>query len=31
LCERSRFDPDYPRYPRVPVRSCSGYEAAEGD
>ena len=26
LCERSREDPDYPRYPRVPVQRCPGYE-----
>jgi hypothetical protein len=26
LCERSRTDPDYPRYPRVPVFGCPGFE-----
>ena len=26
LCERSGSDPTYPRYPRLPVRSCRGYE-----
>jgi hypothetical protein len=26
LCERSRTDPDYPRYPRLPVLSCPGHE-----
>ena len=26
LCERSRNDPDYPRYPRLPVLRCKGYE-----
>jgi hypothetical protein len=26
LCERSRTDPDYPRYPRLPVRVCAGHE-----
>jgi hypothetical protein len=26
LCERSKTDPAFPRYPRLPVRSCSGYE-----
>jgi hypothetical protein len=26
LCERSRTDPAYPRYPRVPVLSCPGFE-----
>jgi GNAT superfamily N-acetyltransferase len=25
LCERSRTDPGYPRYPRLPVRTCAGY------
>jgi hypothetical protein len=27
LCRRSREDPAYPRYPRLPVRSCPGYQA----
>lgn len=26
LCERSRTDPAYPRYPRLPVRACRGWE-----
>jgi len=26
LCERSRTDPAYPKYPRVPFRSCPGFE-----
>jgi hypothetical protein len=26
LCGRSREDPAYPRYPRLPVLDCSGYE-----
>jgi hypothetical protein len=30
LCERSRSDPAYPRYPRVPVTSCPGHEPAPG-
>jgi hypothetical protein len=25
-CERSRTDPAYPRYPRIPVLSCPGHE-----
>ncbi|HMH47746.1 MAG TPA: hypothetical protein VK538_08525 [Solirubrobacteraceae bacterium] len=29
LCTRSREDPAYPRYPRVPVVSCRGYEPKE--
>jgi len=28
LCERSRQDPAYPRYPPVPVLSCPGFEPA---
>jgi hypothetical protein len=26
LCERSRDDPAYPRYPPIPVLSCPGFE-----
>jgi len=27
LCERSREEPErFPKYPRVPVRECPGYE-----
>ncbi|MGH2878154.1 MAG: hypothetical protein ACRDK4_00895 [Solirubrobacteraceae bacterium] len=26
LCERSREDPSYARYPRLPVLACPGYE-----
>jgi hypothetical protein len=26
LCTRSRTDPAYPRYPRLPVLACAGYE-----
>lgn len=26
LCERSRTDPSYPRYPRLPVTRCAGHE-----
>jgi hypothetical protein len=27
LCRRSRTEPDrFPRYPRLPVRECRGYE-----
>jgi hypothetical protein len=26
LCRRSREDPAYPRYPRLPVVECPGYE-----
>ena len=31
LCERSKSDPSFPRYPRLPVESCTGYERREGD
>lgn len=30
LCERSRTDPAYPRYPRLPVLRCQGFEDREG-
>jgi hypothetical protein len=26
LCERSKTDPDFPRYPRLPVTSCRGFQ-----
>jgi len=26
LCERSRTEADFPRYPRLPVLSCPGFE-----
>jgi hypothetical protein len=26
LCERSKTEPEFPRYPRVPVTSCPGFE-----
>jgi hypothetical protein len=29
LCKRSRDDPSYPRYPRLPVLACPGHEARE--
>jgi hypothetical protein len=31
LCERSRSDPAFPRYPRLPVLRCRGYEARTSD
>ena len=30
LCERSRVDPAFPRYPRLPVLACSGFDPAGG-
>ncbi|HLI50822.1 MAG TPA: hypothetical protein VKU87_03445 [Thermomicrobiaceae bacterium] len=29
LCGRSRTDPSFPRYPRLPVLQCPGYEDDE--
>jgi hypothetical protein len=26
LCRRSRTDPAYPKYPRLPVLACAGHE-----
>ncbi|MHB8532918.1 MAG: hypothetical protein ACYDC2_09375 [Solirubrobacteraceae bacterium] len=31
LCRRSRVDPAYPRYPRIPVLSCPGYVPRGGE
>jgi hypothetical protein len=30
LCELSRSDAAYPRYPRLPVLECAGYEQRGG-
>jgi hypothetical protein len=29
LCERSRTEPEFRRYPRLPVLRCPGFEQAE--
>ncbi len=29
LCRRSASDPNFPKYPRLPVVSCSGHEPLE--
>ena len=29
LCRRSRTDPAFPRYPRLPVTECRGFEPRE--
>lgn len=29
LCERSRDDARFPKYPRIPVAACAGYERRE--
>jgi hypothetical protein len=26
MCERSKTDPRYPKYPRLPVERCAGHE-----
>ena len=26
MCERSKSDPSYPKYPRVPVLECAGFQ-----
>jgi hypothetical protein len=26
MCLRSKTDPRFPKYPRLPVRECAGYE-----
>jgi hypothetical protein len=26
MCERSKTDPAYPKYPRLPVLECAGFE-----
>ena len=30
MCERSKTDPRYPKYPRLPVEKCPGYERKPG-
>lgn len=30
LCDRSRREPDFPRYPPLPVRECRGFEKRAG-
>jgi hypothetical protein len=31
LCELSKTDPSFPRYPRLPVLACTGYEPRPSD
>jgi hypothetical protein len=31
LCRRSKTDPSFPRYPRIPVMECRGFEPRSGD
>jgi hypothetical protein len=30
LCELSRTDPRFPKYPRLPVLTCAGFQPAPG-
>ncbi len=30
LCRLSETDPEFPKYPRLPVLECRGYEREEG-
>ncbi|PYR55165.1 MAG: hypothetical protein DMF85_20330 [Acidobacteria bacterium] len=30
LCERSKTDPTFPKYPRLPVVECTGWERDRG-
>lgn len=27
LCEKSKTNPSFPRYPRLPVKECEGFQA----
>jgi hypothetical protein len=31
LCERAKADPTFPKYPRLPVVACAGYEAERSE
>jgi hypothetical protein len=31
MCERSKDDPAFSRYPRLPVLQCRGFETAAGE
>ena len=31
MCERSKTEPEYPKYPRLPVVECRGYEPRKDD
>ena len=31
LCERSKTDPRFAKYPRIPVERCPGYEERDRD
>jgi hypothetical protein len=29
LCQLSKVDPSFPKYPRLPVLACAGYERSQ--
>jgi hypothetical protein len=31
LCDRSRTDPNYPKYPRLPVIACAGWDRIDAE
>jgi len=31
LCRKSETDPQFPRYPALPVLRCSGYQPKDGE
>jgi hypothetical protein len=31
LCERSKADPAFPKYPRLPVTRCAGHEERQAE
>lgn len=31
LCKLSQTDPDFPKYPRLPVLTCAGYSPASSE
>ena len=31
MCERSKADPRFPKYPRLPVLTCSGFVPVDRD
>lgn len=31
MCERAKTQPEYPKYPRIPVLECRGYERKVSD
>jgi hypothetical protein len=31
MCQRHKTEPAYPKYPRLPVTACPGYEQRRGE